>query len=673
VCDSRTGAAHLRRGSPCQDASVCWTFRDGAGDPVQVLVVSDGHGGLRYDRSEVGSYLACHAAVREVHRLLRRARTGQPGGEAEWRQWLAEELPRRIVNRWRQDVLAHARAHPRGERESSSTFPYGATLGLLLLTPRWWGHSGLGDWDLVRIDSEGNAELLSEEPDTAGGGEATFSLCMDSAERHFAARSGLYPIPSGCDRFSLLLSTDGIRKSCGTDADFFLLAEYLSNLPAAAAADPPDPPEAIGELSQALDRISDEGSGDDVSVAIGRWLPTAVAVATAVAVGERSPGRRGVDPPRIVQPLLQPAPGRDRPIDPEALPRGAASPRRAARRRWSGAGGRSPWLLPLAAALLLLTLIGAGLGVASLLGLAPFAPRAPQPAALTPRQQELLQQEAQRLCSLKAPVGSREPTAGRPTGPQPLPQAASGDPIGSAGAAVAPPPTSGDAGPVGPGRAEAARSDISRSEASRSEAARAAAGQGQAGHRQAGQGEAGRAATASSTPGDDQAGPIAAVQIPPSRGHTDGGDPAGRQAEPGQSRRSSQPPHAGRERNSAPALDPGLRQSIEAELKQRHSIFNRLRKNRRYSDQLLADPARDPLGALIAWSFREPGLGPGAATTPAAGRSDRLPGWWPLGRPAPPAATPRLCPELRQALRQQWQDRSAPSRSAVSESGAAPR
>jgi hypothetical protein len=648
VCDSRTGAAHLRRGSPCQDASVCWTFPDGAGDPVQVLVVSDGHGGLRYDRSEVGSYLACRAALKEVHRLLRRARTGQPGGEAEWRQWLAEELPGRIVGRWRRDVLAHARAHPRDDRESSSTFPYGATLGLLLLTPRWWGHSGLGDWDLVRIDSEGNGELLSEEPDTAGGGEATFSLCMDSAERHFAARSGLHPIPSGSDRFSLLLSTDGIRKSCGTDADFFTLAEYLSNLPAAAAADPPetaDPAETADELSQALDRISDEGSGDDVSVAIGRWLPT--------AVGEPSPGRRGADPPRIVQPLPQPAPGRDRPADPEALPRGATPPRRAARRRWPGAGGRSPWPLPLAAGLLLLTLIGAGLGVAALLALGPFAHRAPRPAALTPAQLALLQREVGRLCSPAALVDSREATVGRAAGPRPPRQAVAGAPIGTTGGAVVLRQAAEDADHDGPGHGDADRSKPDRGEVGQSEA---------------GRGEAARIA-----PDHGEPGPIPPDLITPGRRHADGSDPAGRQAGQGQSGLQPRGSLATPGRDPAPALNPGLRQSIGAELNQRRSTFARLRQDHQHRDLLLADPARDPLGALIAWSFREPGLGPGATTTPAAGRSDRLPGWWPLGRAAPAPTAPRLCPELRQALLQQWQGRPAQLRSAAAAPAAAPR
>ena len=60
-----------------------------------------------------------------------------------------------------------------------------------------------------------------------------------------------------------MLSTDGIRKSCTTDTDFLALADYLVSEVPATGAD--------GEctaLDVGLNRITNEGSGDDVSVAI---------------------------------------------------------------------------------------------------------------------------------------------------------------------------------------------------------------------------------------------------------------------------------------------------------------------------------------------------------------------------------------------------------------------
>lgn len=493
---------------------------------MQVLVVSDGHGGFRYDRSEVGSYLACRIALEQVHQALHRARTGQPGAQAHWQQWLAEELPGRIVERWCQEVLAHAQAHPREDQPASPTFPYGATLGLLVLTPHWWGHSGLGDWDLVRIDAEGHGELLSEESDSA---EATFSLCMEGAERYFAARSALVPITADQPPFRLLLSSDGIRKSCANDADFFTLAHYLSDLPASAPpreagpSDGADGAEPPSELSQALDHISSEGSGDDVSVAIARWGVLAAAESSA-----RGPEPGSIDQPLIVQPQLQIRPAADRLVSPEAWPRGSTQPVRGSRRGREWSRWRSPWRLPLAAAVLLLSLVGAGLGVAALWALGPFAPPTSGTDAFSAEQLAALQSQAQRLCQ---------------------PEALSGNDTASARPAAAP--------------------------------------------------------------------------------------------------------------RTAGRLDAERLQAIRSILNSRRSTFTNLLQGRQSSGLFLAQPAQDPLGALIAWSFLMPGRKPQTPAepppSPQAHRFQQLPfGWLQASAPAAPHPALRLCPELRQALAEQW-------------------
>jgi hypothetical protein len=266
-CDSRTGASHLRRGAPCQDASGYLACHDAEGLPIQVLVVSDGHGGSRYVRSDVGARLACEVAMREVAQALSAARVGAPGALEEWRAWLAVELPARIVAAWRREVECHWRADPAAAATPFTPLVYGATLGVLLLTPAWWAHTGLGDWDLVRIETDGGDALLSEEPERHAGGEATYSLCLERAECHFAPRTALHPLTAELPPFALLLCTDGVRKSCGSDADFLTLARYLAGL------HPPGGPSGGAELAQALDHISAHGSGDDVSVVVARWAP----------------------------------------------------------------------------------------------------------------------------------------------------------------------------------------------------------------------------------------------------------------------------------------------------------------------------------------------------------------------------------------------------------------
>jgi len=396
-CESRTGASHQRRGAPCQDSSGLWCFEDGSGEPIQVLVVSDGHGGSRYDRSAVGSLLACRVALEAMQRELAGMCLSQHPNPQEWQRWLAEVLPVRLLQRWRREVLRHAGSHPRSDGAPPSTLPYGATLGVLLLTPRWWGCTGLGDWDLVRIADDGTGELLNEEPDLSGGGEATFSLCMEGAERHFAARSALVAIPAEQAPFRLLLSSDGIRKSCGSDADFLTLARHLGDLAAAGSGDAAAASTAGRHLTEALDHISLQGSGDDVSVATARWGRL-----------DASAEGHGLQPrgPLIVQPGQEPAPpplaadaARQRPQGPMAL---ASAHRHAA----AGSGdqrrrhGSIPWLRACLAAL---ALAAAGAAGAALFGMGLFTRRLSAPGGASPELLGVLKQQVDTLCRAQPP------------------------------------------------------------------------------------------------------------------------------------------------------------------------------------------------------------------------------------------------------------------------------
>lgn len=229
-----------------------------------MLAVADGHGGRRYSRSDVGSRLACEQAVAAVTAALHA--TPLPDQTA-WLEQLRHGLPRAIEQGWREAVARHWRQAPEGE-EQGCTRLYGTTFGLLLLAPDWWGCTGLGDWDLVRVNSgSGDAALLSEESLAAAAGEATASLCLEEAATLCSSRARLEPIAPGTGSFTLLLSTDGVRKSCATDGDFLELCGQIAALP-------------MGEqLGEGLAAITAQGSGDDLSIALGQWvLPSEWAV-----------------------------------------------------------------------------------------------------------------------------------------------------------------------------------------------------------------------------------------------------------------------------------------------------------------------------------------------------------------------------------------------------------
>ena len=323
-CSTRLGASHRRRAAVCQDSSAVRSLRSADGRPVELMAVADGHGGHSYHHSDVGSRLACDVALAAAAEMLERSAVAFDfGGEAAgakgvegWGRWLAHELPVRIVGRWLEAVEAHWRNLPRESEAPFSPLPYGTTLALVVMTPGWWGHTGLGDWDLVRVDGEDAARLLSEEGEMAGGGEATFSLCLEGAAARFAARAAVHRLPLPPEPptpFWLVLSSDGIRKSCVSDADHLHLASHLAGLVRSGQG----LQEQQEALNGALDQITDQGSGDDVSVAIGQWggaLPRpqpfparpALALLLLLALGAGVSRVWTAPQPRLEQSPLQP-------------------------------------------------------------------------------------------------------------------------------------------------------------------------------------------------------------------------------------------------------------------------------------------------------------------------------------------------------------------------------
>lgn len=252
------GAAHRRREVVCQDFSLVRQLRAPSGGRLQLLAVADGHGGERYRHSDSGSRLACEQAAEAVEAALQSAPLDDL---PTWERLLAEKLPAAIQAGWLQAIQRHWQQQPRDGQPFCSAL-YGSTLGLLLLAPTWWGCTGLGDWDLVRVDGGGN-QLLSEEAELPGAGEATASLCLSEAEALWVERAQLQAIPASSPPFALLISTDGVRKSCATDGDFLELCSQMVGI-----QDPPHLEEGLAEISAA-------GSGDDLSLAVGRWSPAA--------------------------------------------------------------------------------------------------------------------------------------------------------------------------------------------------------------------------------------------------------------------------------------------------------------------------------------------------------------------------------------------------------------
>ena len=57
------GTSHIEKGIPCQDAATAVLGRN---NPVGIACVADGHGGIKYFRSDKGSVLAVQVAEKAL-------------------------------------------------------------------------------------------------------------------------------------------------------------------------------------------------------------------------------------------------------------------------------------------------------------------------------------------------------------------------------------------------------------------------------------------------------------------------------------------------------------------------------------------------------------------------------------------------------------------------------
>jgi len=253
---SHVGARHQARGNGCQDTSLSLQGQLACGTPYSLLLVADGHGDPRHARSATGSRLACDVSAELVERAA-----GDP--HTDWSSWLNDPFAEQLTALWGERCRDdHRQLGP--EAGAFSLELYGTTLGLVLLTPDWWGCTGIGDWMLALISTD-QAQVISAEPPQPGAGEATYSLCMANplplmAERYQWHELRERPEPA----LALVLTTDGVHISCLSERDHLVLCHYL-----AKAGLPPEQRDDAVDLQAALAQITREGVGDDVSVAVG--------------------------------------------------------------------------------------------------------------------------------------------------------------------------------------------------------------------------------------------------------------------------------------------------------------------------------------------------------------------------------------------------------------------
>ncbi|MCH5294171.1 MAG: protein phosphatase 2C domain-containing protein [Treponema sp.] len=294
ICVSKVGASHLRDGKPLQDSAKVLLKKGYA-----VFSVADGHGGERYFRSDVGSHLAVEIAEKQFFVLLRKI-AGLRGrqGAINWDATISA-LEQNIVADWKDAVQKHFAEHPFSDEEKqlceSMKIPpenfdltrrneeksvalaakertaenaierlYGTTLISCLYIPSLpltkteksslWIAIQIGDGACLAKKAGGEIFCPIEEDKNLGFGMTT-SLCSSNAAKDFRHEFGFDKLDFIC------VCTDGVQDSFTADGLQHFVQDIHDNIKTYGAE------REQQELEDFFPRLSEQGSGDDVSFA----------------------------------------------------------------------------------------------------------------------------------------------------------------------------------------------------------------------------------------------------------------------------------------------------------------------------------------------------------------------------------------------------------------------
>lgn len=257
------GESHIRNGLTCEDYSAAYSD-----EFVSIIVVSDGHGDKNCFRSEKGSKYACEISVNLCRQFQDITNHIDDIAHCDF-EGLVASLEAEIVEKWKNKVLSDAQIHPFTEDELSKASEqaqdayragsriekaYGCTLIVAMVSANYWLAFQIGDGKCVAAYNEGVFVEPIPADENCLGNRST-SLCNSNAKelfRHYY--SSTKPI-------AVFVSSDGVEES-------FDLAGLYNCLYSVAYWLKEDGFEVTKlKLDDLLPRISEGGSGDDVSLA----------------------------------------------------------------------------------------------------------------------------------------------------------------------------------------------------------------------------------------------------------------------------------------------------------------------------------------------------------------------------------------------------------------------
>ena len=258
------GKSHLAKEKPCEDYSLSY-----GDNSLSAAVISDGHGDGNCFRSASGAKFAC-----EISLNLLRQFQGITSHITDIRTCDFEEnvrsLEHEIAAKWKKKVLSDVASNPFSPEELEQASDeirsqyrngqnieraYGCTLIATMVTRNYFLCLQIGDGKCVAA-YPGGIFVEPVPPDENCIGNRSTSLCNRDAEKSFRHYfSGILPLAA-------FVSSDGVEESfdCAGLYNFFYSIAYWSRQDGAECA--------LKKLTELLPKISEGGSGDDVSVSV---------------------------------------------------------------------------------------------------------------------------------------------------------------------------------------------------------------------------------------------------------------------------------------------------------------------------------------------------------------------------------------------------------------------
>ena len=260
----KVGASHIAKNMGCEDYAATYD-----GEKVCVAVISDGHGDKKCFRSSQGAHIACDVSIVCVRKLIE----SSPSSCDALRKSpdrIITELEKMIIREWNKGVDNDLSVNPITENElnglpedaveairsgHSLNKIYGCTLIMCVVIDAFWFGIHIGDGKCVVAMNNGLYTQPIPWDEVGCVGNRSTSICNSNSFAGFRYVYGT-EIPTG-----LFVASDGIDESfdeSGLNRCYYTLGYWVQTLLKE---------ELDSKMDELLSQVTNNGSGDDVSIA----------------------------------------------------------------------------------------------------------------------------------------------------------------------------------------------------------------------------------------------------------------------------------------------------------------------------------------------------------------------------------------------------------------------